>query len=162
MKTAIGTKEAALEYAQRGWAVMPLQSNKKEPHFGLIKNAYLGATTDQALIEFWFSVDPTANIGIACSTSNLVVFDVDFRNGGKILKQFGETYTVETGDGLHYYYQASSSLSFKGMLKTGIDIKHKGYVAAAPSIHPTGKIYTVINDIQPAMISSELLEMGAR
>ena len=52
MKTTIGTKEAAIEYAQRGWAVMPLKSKKKDPHFDLIKNAYLGATTDEALIDF--------------------------------------------------------------------------------------------------------------
>jgi hypothetical protein len=162
MKTAIGTKKAALEYAQRGWSVMPLKAKKKDPHFDLIKNAYLGATTDEALIEFWFDVDPTANIGIACITSGLVVFDVDFRNGGEILEEFGETYTVATGDGFHYYYQASQSLSFKGSVQTGIDIKHKGYVAAAPSIHPNGKIYTVINDIEPAMISTDLLEMGAK
>jgi hypothetical protein len=162
MKTAIGTKKAALEYAQRGWSVMPLKAKKKDPHFDLIKNAYLGATTDEALIEFWFDVDPAANIGIACITSGLVVFDVDFRNGGEILEEFGETYTVATGDGFHYYYQASPSLSFKGSVDTGIDIKHKGYVAAAPSIHPNGKIYTVINDIEPAMISADLIEMGAK
>jgi hypothetical protein len=122
----------------------------------------LGATTDEALIEFWFDVDPTANIGIACITSGLVVFDVDFRNGGEILEEFGQTYTVQTGDGFHYYYQANQSLSFRGSLESGIDIKHKGYVAAAPSIHPNGKIYTVINDIEPAMITVELLEMGAK
>jgi hypothetical protein len=162
MKTTIGNKTAALEYAKRGWAVMPLKAKKKDPHFDLIKNAYLGATTDEALIEFWFDVDPTANIGIACITSNLVVFDVDFRNGGEILEEFGQTYTVQTGDGFHYYYQVSQSVLFKGSLEPGIDIKHKGYVAAAPSIHPNGKIYTVINDMEPAMITAELLEMGAK
>jgi hypothetical protein len=162
MKTAIGMKESALEYAQKGWAVMPLKSKKKDPHFDLIKNAYLGATTDEALIEFWFDVDPTANIGIACSSSNLVVFDVDFRNGGEVIEQFGQTYTVKTGDGFHFYYQTTSDMSFKGSLETGIDIKHKGYVAAAPSIHPNGKIYTVINDIEPVMISTDLLEMASK
>ena len=141
---------------------MPLKSKKKDPHFDLIKNAYLGATTDEALIEFWFKVDPTANIGIACSTSNLVVFDVDFRNGGEILEEFGDTYTVQTGDGFHYYYQADPLLTFRGSVQTGIDIKHKGYVAAAPSIHPNGKIYTVVNNIEPVMITKELIEMGAK
>lgn len=155
-------KESALEYAQKGWAVMPLKAKKKDPHFDLIKNAYLGATTDEALIEFWFDVDPTANIGIACSSSNLVVFDVDFRNGGEVIEQFGQTYTVKTGDGFHFYYQTTSDMSFKGSLETGIDIKHKGYVAAAPSIHPNGKIYTVIDDIKPVMISTDLLEMASK
>ena len=158
----IDTRKEALDYALRGWAVMPLLPKQKEPHFDLICGAYLGASTDLSLINFWFDVAPQANIGIACITSGLVVFDVDFRNGGEILEEFGETYTVATGDGFHYYYQASPSLLFRGSLVDGIDIKHKGYVAAAPSIHPNGKIYTVINDIEPAMISSDLIEMGAK
>lgn len=162
MNKVINTKSAALEYAERGWAVMPLKPNKKDPHFDLIKNAYLGATTDQALINFWFEVDKNANIGIACITSNLVVFDVDFRNGGQYIEEMGETYTVKTGDGYHYYYRVSQSVSFKGSLGDGIDIKHKGYVAAAPSIHPNGSIYTVVNDIEPIAIPQALLEMGAK
>ena len=78
MKLAVDNREAAFEYANRGWAVMPLQANKKDPHFELCKRAYLSATTDIKLINFWFDFDPNINIGIACQTSGLVVFDIDF------------------------------------------------------------------------------------
>jgi len=51
---------------------------------------------------------------------------------------------------------------FKGKLEEGIDIKWKGYVAAAPSIHPNGKNYKIVNNVKPTVITNELLEMGAK
>jgi len=155
----IDSRQTALDYAAKGWAVMPLKSKKKDPHFDLIKNAYLGATTDQELINFWFDVDSKANLGIACITSGLIVLDVDFRNGGQYIDEMQETYTVKTGDGFHYYYKAPNSLNVRGSLDEGIDVKYKGYVVAAPSIHPNGSIYQVVNDIDPIDLPAELLEM---
>ena len=152
----------ALDYAARGVAVMPLLPKQKEPHFDLIRGAYLGASTDADLINFWFDIEPQANVGIACITSGLVVIDIDYRNGGELMDIMPETYTVQTGDGLHLYYKADKSLNFRASLARGIDIKWKGYVAAAPSIHPNGKRYEVINNIDAVQISSELLEMGAK
>ena len=161
MKT-IDKLAMALDYADRGWAVMPLKANKKDPHFDLIKGAYLGASTDKELIKFWFDVDPRANLGIACAPSNLVVIDVDFRNGGEYLPEMGETYTVKTGDGFHYYYQVMPGMAFAGSLTEGIDVKFKGYVAAPPSIHPNGKAYEVVSAIEPIIIPSDLYEMVAK
>lgn len=149
--------DAALDYASRGWKVMPLKAGKKDPHFDLIKNAYLSATDDLELIKFWYSVDPKANLGIACSTSGLIVIDIDFRNGGKMLDIFNETYTVKTGDGLHLYYKANPDFQYKATFEAGIDIKYKGYVAAAPSIHPNGKIYEIVKDLPVAEMSNDLL-----
>ena len=57
-----GSREAALEYAHKGWAVLPLLPNKKDPHFDLCQRAYLSATTDQELINFWFDYDEKINI----------------------------------------------------------------------------------------------------
>jgi len=155
----IDTRKTALDYAAKGWAVMPLKPKMKDPHFDLVKGAYLGATTDSTLIDFWFDVDPKANIGIACITSGLIVLDVDFRNGGEYIEEMGDTYTVQTGDGFHYYYKAPNNLNVRGTLASGIDVKYKGYVAAAPSIHPSGKMYQVVNDIDPIDLPKEILEM---
>jgi cell surface protein SprA len=47
-------------------------------------------------------------------------------------------------------------------LQEGIDIKWKGYVAAAPSIHPNGAIYEIVNAMEPQVINQDLLEMGAK
>jgi len=63
---------AAARYLLNGWSVMPLKARSKEPHFDLIKKAYLSATTDWELIQFWFQCDPKANIGIACTVTLLL------------------------------------------------------------------------------------------
>ncbi len=162
MKLETNTREMALEYADRGWAVMPLLPNKKDPHFDLCRRAYLSATTDHKLINFWFDYDSNINIGIACSTSGLVVFDIDYRNGGELLKEFEPTYTVKTGDGLHLYYATSPAAVYRGKLADGIDIKYKGYVAAAPSIHPSGARYTVIDDRNPVAVPQEIWEWATK
>lgn len=142
-------QKEALEYAQRGWAVMACQAKSKEPNFSLMKRAYLSATTDIEQIEAMFELSPNGNIGIALSTSGLIVIDIDYRNGGSPLPVFEPTYTVSTGDGLHLYYRTNPANSFYGKYAEGIDIKHKGYVVAAPSIHPNGKTYTVIDGRDP-------------
>ena len=100
------------------------------------------------------------NIGIACQTSGLVVFDIDFRNGGEVLPEFTPTYTVQTGDGFHLYYKANATDQYRGKLIDGIDIKFKGYVAAAPSIHPSGARYTVIDDRDPVVIPESIREQA--
>jgi len=158
----ISNRGQALDYAERGWAVLPLLPRKKDPHFDLAQRAYLSATTDSKLINFWFDYDQNINIGIACYQSGLVVFDIDCRNGGKLLPIFQPTYTVETSDGLHLYYKANKNDVFRGKLTDGIDIKWKGYVVTAPSIHPSGARYRVIDDRNPVVMPRELREMATK
>ena len=117
-------KKKAIEYALRGWAVMACQARSKEPNFSLMKRAYLSATTDTEQIEAMFDIAPDSNIGIAVSTSGLIVIDIDYRNGGSRLPAFEDTYTVSTGDGLHLYYRTNPANSFYGKYLEGIDIKH--------------------------------------
>ena len=155
-------RKMALEYADRKWAVLPLLPCKKDPHFDLAQRAYLSATTDKDLINFWFDYDDKINIGIACYQSGLVVFDIDYRNGGELLPEFKPTYTVQTGDGLHLYYTANNSDVFRGKLNDGIDIKWKGYVAAAPSVHPSGATYTVIDDRNPVAMPKAIREWATK
>lgn len=155
-------KEQALALASQGWYVMPVLPKSKEPHFDFIKTAHLSATLDTELISFWLEHDPQANIGISCAMSGLVVFDIDYRNGGKRLPEMTDTYTVETGNGLHLYYRATPEMRFWGKLGEGIDIKHRGYVVAAPSIHPSGAQYRVINDVEPATLPAGLAAIALK
>ena len=113
-------------------------------------HGYKSATTDIESIEKWFTRAPMLNIGIACAPSNLVVFDIDYRNGGTTEGFNLDTFTVATGDGLHLYYTAPADAKFKGKLREGVDIKHNGYVVGAGSLHESGKFYEVVKDIQPA------------
>ncbi|CAB4218860.1 Prim_Pol domain containing protein [uncultured Caudovirales phage] len=147
----------ARAYARQGWFVLPLKPKTKEPHFELIRNGFKSASTDLAMIDFWFTVAPDANYGISCAASGLVVLDIDFRNGGKRTAEMSDTYTVQTGNGLHLYYRAPASAQLKGKLNNGVDVKHHGYVVAAPSIHPNGKTYTILNEMAPTVLPASLI-----
>lgn len=67
----------ALKAVQRGLHVFPVQPGGKTPH------RYAGSWGESAtndigrVIRFWTQVDPTANIGIACKPSQLLVVDLD-------------------------------------------------------------------------------------
>jgi len=145
----------AAAYAQKGWWVLPLKPQSKEP-CKFLRHGYLDASGDLATVTRWFK-DPDLNIGLAIVQSNLVVLDFDKRNA--VSKQEWQNYfqwcmklnthTVKTDDGYHFYFRADKDLAFKGKLIPGIDIKHKGYVVLPPSIHPNGSVYEVINDVDP-------------
>lgn len=84
----------ALDYAARGWAVVPLhgisegrctcgkpecRSAGKHPR---ISGGCHAATTDPETIEQWWRTYPDANIGIATGkVSGLIVVDVDAGEG---------------------------------------------------------------------------------
>jgi hypothetical protein len=146
------TAEIATAFAERGWYVMPCYPQQKTPFFPIAKQGYKSASNDPKVVNKWFSKSPLLNIAIACAPSGLVVFDVDYRNGGSTDGLDTNTFTVETGDGLHLYYQAPFGASFKGKLRDGVDIKFNGYVVTAGSLHENGKFYEVVKDIEPAPV----------
>jgi hypothetical protein len=140
---------SALALAAMGLPVFPCKPRQKIPDSD---HGHLDATVDVETIKRWWTETPDANIGLACDASGFVVVDVDERNGGfKTLEQIetelgscGETVTVRTGccdPGLHAYFRAPQGVAFKGKLGQGVDIKHRGYVLAPPSIHPDGGRY---------------------
>jgi hypothetical protein len=155
----------AVTYAEKGWSVLPLASNSKQPA-RFLKHGYLDATTDIATINKWFD-GKELNIGLGIVQSNLVVLDFDDRNVTDrkawikymSMCEQSNTHVVHTFDGWHYYFKADPKLQFKGKLIDGIDIKHKGYVVLPPSIHPTGYQYEVANDVEPVELPDELLKV---
>ncbi|NDH09682.1 MAG: hypothetical protein EBY16_08765 [Gammaproteobacteria bacterium] len=152
----------AVAYAEKGWFVMPLKPQSKEPA-SCLRHGYLDASLDIKQIERWFS-KPDLNIGLAIAQSNLVVLDFDLRNvnnriNWELYRQMCikfNTHTVKTDNGYHFYFKADKTKHFKGKLIPGIDIKHKGYVVLPPSIHPNGSKYEVINNVEPIDLPAEL------
>ena len=156
---------AALDYAMRGWRVLPLhdvvsgrcscrQDKCKSPgKHPRTRRGVKEASLEEPQIRQWWSSWPSANIGIACGSAsgNLVVLDVDPRNQGTaalggLTANHGslpETPEVRTGgDGVHYYFQAEDIRSSHGKVAPGIDIQADGaYVVAPPSLHPSGETY---------------------
>jgi putative DNA primase/helicase len=141
----------ALEYASRGWYILPLKPRDKIP---LTKHGVKDATTDPDTIRRWWAQWPDANIGIACGPSRLVVVDLD---GPEALAAWGDlalrynirydTLTAHTGGGgFHLIYRAPDGLRIgnsSGKLGPHIDTRGDGgYIVAPPSIHPSGETYT--------------------
>ncbi len=167
----------AQKYAERGFSVFPMYEPTADltgcscrmkrdcPNPGKHPRSRYGfksATTGEAMIKLWWTNHPHANIGIKTGqSSNLVVIDVDDRNGGaealeRLLDTTGEqmppTLTATTGNGLHYYFRASDTKlrSSSGILGDGIDVRAEGgCVVAPPSLHSNGKTYEFVDPSQP-------------
>lgn len=171
MKNFKSNLEAALAYAQFGWAVFPVHyilpngscscgrpncaSPGKHPR---TSNGLKAATLDVNQITKWWTQTPDANVAIATGTpSNLLVLDVDLKSGGieslgDLLAEYGDitdTSTVQTGGGgFHYYFTLPEGQELKnsaGSLRAGLDIRaENGYVVAPPSNHSKGTNYVWI------------------
>ena len=158
----INALDSALDFAEKGWHVLPIRPKAKEPLGKLARFGHLSATTDKDILMNWFDQAPNMNIGIACEMSGLVVIDIDYRNltkeswrYAKLL--YADTLIVETGDGVHLYFKAPQGLSLPAKLDDGIDVKYRGYVVAPPSVHPTGKVYES-NGLEPIDYPDYLLK----
>lgn len=137
--------DAALAHARYGFSIFPLIPNDKRP---LIENWQNLATNDEQQVKAWWSTYPDANIGV--STENLLVIDVDPRNGGVetfkslfetqhlIGDEFPPTLAASTqSSGTHMFYWLPHGVTVRGganKLGNGVDIKsHGGYVVGAGS-----------------------------
>ena len=97
---------AALDYLQRGWAVIPLKRDKRPQLDTWKRYQETMPTADEA--RAWWRQWPTANVGIVTgSISGLVVVDADGPDGMTSMKNLGSvppTPSVRTGKGWHYYF----------------------------------------------------------
>lgn len=141
--------DAALAYAARGWAVLPLRG--KLPAIGKADGGcgVHDATKDNGKITEWWTHDPNANIGIACGrASGFWVLDVDGDVGEESLAELQGAHgplpeSVEqlTGNGRHLLFTfngeaVQNSVSFRPGLDTRAD---GGYIVVAPSYHQASK-----------------------
>ncbi|MFH1356626.1 MAG: DUF3987 domain-containing protein [bacterium] len=154
-------------YAKKGKPVFPLHWITKEgtcscgnPSCGsagkhpITRCGFKDASTSITLIERRWEKWPNANIGIPTGkASNLVVLDIDPRNGGDLsLEDLEDKYgklpeTVEslTGGGGRHIIFKHPGYDIKcsaNLLGKGLDIKADGgYIVVPPSNHISGKCY---------------------
>ena len=127
---------AALPLAARGMHVMPCRADKSP----WTARGHLDAATDPAIIRHWGGAWPSATVGIACEASGIVVVDIDDPEPWqKFVWEHNlvvpETASVVTpSGGRHLYYKAPEGARYPGQLCAGVDIKHRGYVLAPPSV----------------------------
>ena len=140
-------------YLDQKLSVIPLIAGAKEPALDTWKPFQERRPTKKQ-IEKWFYGGGLLNIGIVCGSvsQNLVV--LDFEDSKIAYKLFGKniskrTFTVVSGSGkgLHiYWFTAFPVRKFK-IQELALDVQGTGsYVAAPPSLHPSGNKYTVDNE----------------
>lgn len=148
--------EAALQYAGRGWRVIPLHSTAggacscgqecgtnagKHPRVKQSEGRW--GSSDAEQIGRWWRRWPTANVGLETGYG-LVVIDVDDAVGAAELAGIAQgrmppTLVSVTGRGFHLYLAGEASGSHKvgRLLLRGTG----GYVVAPPSLHRSGARY---------------------
>lgn len=164
----------AIRYAEMGWSVIPLHfpifQNGKPPvcscgnpncasigKHPALKNGVKGATKDKKIIQKWWDKG-NWNIGIAAGASNIIIIDVDPRNGGiETLKSIcayapiPKTLTAQTGGGgKHYIFLSNIDQKLPKTLGPGIDVQQGNrYIVAPPSLHKSGNNYYWLNSSAP-------------
>jgi len=170
VKTRTATKvlNAALDYAARGWPVLPVAPDEKKP---LITDWPNRATTDATRIKKWLRKWSDANIGILTG-NGVIVLDVDDHDGRGVgaaslqalVNEFGplpETLAAKTPGGGQHFYFIGDSATRKGFMP-GLDLKgRKGFVVAPPSWFAYGQ-YVWQTDVPIALIPEWLLEAATR
>jgi hypothetical protein len=155
--------EHALQYAERGWPIVPLhtpinggcscgnpdcKSIGKHPRTG---RGLHDASTDPAVILQWWTRWPDANIGLLTGYQSGVVLDVDKRHeGDKSLAELESehgplppTPKSQTGGGWHLMFKhPGGKIGNRSNLRPGLDLRADlGYIVAAPSLHANGNHY---------------------
>lgn len=142
----------AIEYGKFGWAVFPLLPRSKAP---ACPSGFHDAVKDEAAIRALWANRTNLNLGIATGDiSGFWVLDIDSDKGGEealsaLEEKYGslpETATSNTGGGgKHYLFRVPNGTKIPctiGKLGKGIDTRgNGGYIAAPPSVHPSGTQY---------------------
>ncbi|MTI95193.1 MAG: DUF927 domain-containing protein [Firmicutes bacterium] len=152
----------ALDYARRGWSVVPLYGIRKTEDGKLICNCKAGAAckspgkhpwvswvdyqkrraTQDEIRKWWFD-RPASNIGIITGAiSGIIVLDVDGAEGAKTLKNgkylTPPTVISNTGRGWHYIYKhpGGDCRNFAGKIGEtilpSVDFRGDGGLIVAP------------------------------
>jgi hypothetical protein len=165
----------ALAYAQDGWAVVPVNSNKRIPISNEIAEergwipkggkggVYLGSTDPVRVGEMWAEF-PHCGVAASMGGSDLIAIDDDTEKKGEtegpgvdFLKRHHEelwstrVHTTQ-GGGRHFIFEAEGRPLKSGPVTSTIDVKSRGgYVVLPPSAG-----YKVLKDLPPQPMSRAL------
>lgn len=171
--SSIATVTATLEYAQKyidaGLSIIPLKYRDKRP-IGSWKK-YQQHRAGSAEIERWFQ--SPANIGLVMGNVSGGLIALDFDVAGafeawveKYPHIAGVTAMASTGKGYHVLLRmpppipANWKMSFQGE-HVGETRGEGGYIVAAPSIHPSGRVYEWIRPPWDGIITvNSLADVG--
>ncbi|HZW55789.1 MAG TPA: bifunctional DNA primase/polymerase [Nitrososphaerales archaeon] len=145
-------------YRKLGFNVFPLKPRTKDeflfPSWGEFQTR---AITEEEIRKFW-PANTQNNVAIVTGViSNLWVLDFDSIQAYE--KAFSEeertklessTLVVRTGKGIHAYFRAPAGQEGRNQAYETqfghVDVRAEGgYVVAAPSVHPSGRLYTIVS-----------------
>jgi hypothetical protein len=132
--------EAALDYAKRGWLVLPIVPGAKNP---LVEHGVHDATIDPEILKAWWTKWPTASVAVACGEkSGITVIDID-EEADEWLAKLPKTLTQTTpGGGYHAIYNYHAAIRNTIRPHSGIDFRNDGgYILLAPSACIDGSFY---------------------
>lgn len=138
--------DAALEYADQGFSVIPVRRDTKRPFVKWEKYQTEPATSEE--IYAWWEEFPSANVAIITgAVSGLVVVDADGPTGQQwIIDNLPRTSVYQkTAKGIHAIYKhpgGDLAIGNRGRLAPEVDVRGDGgYIVAAPSVHESGHVY---------------------
>jgi hypothetical protein len=149
----MSAKTQAAEYRERGWSPIPLKIRSKEPKLRVGHPYLRRKPTEEEFAEFDFR----HNVGIVTGrASGIIVLDDD--SGGETIKSNGwpipPTPTVKTRRGHQYYFRCPEEGFPTCDLAHKVEVRGDGaYVAAPPSIHPSGDRYEWVISPQEAELA---------
>ena len=120
--------QSALNYANEGFQVFPLQVNSKSKQ--VIKSWKEEATTDLETIHNWFS-NTDYNVGVRTG-NGLMVIDIDNKNDVNgyesikpFIEKFPKTKIVKTPNNCwHLYYRVNREITCRVGIIEGVDRLH--------------------------------------
>jgi DNA repair photolyase len=155
-------RRAALDYAKRGWKVVPLYNNLSDRSCGCgnadcngnsrgkhprLKEWQNKASDDPKKIEYWWGMWPQSNVGVMCGQdTGFMVVDVDPGSEESLKgREWPKTHKVKTGRGYHYHFKwpkLDFELKNNAGILPGVDIKvGRGQAVMPPSTHYNGGKY---------------------
>lgn len=160
----MGKLTAALDWAQRGFSVFPLQENSKEP----VSDDWPSVASNDLEIVRQLWTDPVLgmekdyNIGVLCT--DIVVIDIDVKEGKDGYNEYAQlaghydTLVVQTPTGgFHCYFNGPDSSN--SSISKSVDVRsHNGYVVAPGSVID-GKQYVVVKDQDMAWVPATIESM---
>jgi len=145
--------ETAFNWLTKGIAVIPVRYMDKRPLIPWAQYRSVLPTVED--ITQWFATDHV-NLAVITGWRRLVVLDFDGMDAWNIWKAWARhetianyildhTYKVMTARGTHVYVYLDQPVKMRPL--GFMDIKAAGgYVLAPPSMHPTGALYTAMDE----------------
>ncbi|MCA3247870.1 MAG: AAA family ATPase [Azospirillum sp.] len=170
------TLDLAIELARKGFRIINCYEGTKRP-VGGEGWQYRCAASEAGVRKLWTTWDPGLEVeragdyNIGISTDDLLILDVDVRDGKQGAKSFAElatrydipeTYTVRTASGgLHYYFRPRNPVGNSNS-KVGLHLDVKGWhgQVLGPGSIIDGVPYEVVKDL-PIADAPEWLEAAA-